>query len=309
MRKNGHSDAVVKIKKYIDGHLREPITAKELAAAAGYSQYHMIRLFKKETGLSPFEYIRQKRLVSSAFELRRGKHKVIDVALNFVFDSHEGFTRAFSNAFGISPKRFVKFLEPNGWLIPYRYLDRQKNRSEESNMETKSTVIFTQLIERPARKLLVYRSKNAAEYFGYNEEIAKEPPGSLNGMHPWDYLCGVKEALYEPVGVWLPESMRLTEKGIYAHAVEVPEDYSGDIPEGFDLLGLPPCKYLIFQGEPYDDEKYGEAVGACMANIGRFDPEVYGYVFDDDIAPRFQLAPMGWRGYIEGRPVKEIITA
>lgn len=309
MRKNGHSDAVVKITEYIDGHLREPITAKDLAAAAGYSQYHMIRLFKKETGLSPFEYIRQKRLISSAFELRRGKLKVVDVALNFVFDSHEGFTRAFSNAFGISPKRFVKFPEPNGWLIPYHYLDRQKNRSEESNMETKSTVIFTQLIERPARKLLVYRSKNAAEYFGYNEEIAKEPPESLNGMHPWDYLCGIKEALYEPVGVWLPESMRLTENGIYAHAVEVPADYSGEIPEGFDLLKLPPCKYLIFQGEPYDDEKYGEAVSACMANIGRFNPEVYGYIFDDDIAPRFQLAPMGWRGYIEGRPVKEIKKA
>lgn len=173
-------------------------------------------------------------------------------------------------------------------------------------METKSTVIFTQIIERPARKLLVYRSKNASEYFEYNEEIANEPPASLNGMHPWDFLCGVKEALYEPAGVWLPEKMRLTEKGVYAHAVEVPTDFSKDIPEGFDLLDLPPCKYLIFQGEPYDDEKYGEAVGACMANIERFDPKVYGYAFDDDIAPRFQLAPMGWRGYIEGRPIKEI---
>ena len=176
-------------------------------------------------------------------------------------------------------------------------------------METKTTVIFTQIIERPARKLLVYRSKNAAEYFEYNGEIANEPPKSLNGMHPWDYLCGVKEALYEPVGVWLPKAMRLTEKGVYAHAVEVPTDYFGDIPEGFDLLELPPCKYMIFQGEPYDDEKYGEAVGACMANIEKFDPKVYGYAFDDEIAPRFQLAPMGWRGYIEGRPVKEINKA
>lgn len=306
MEKNSRSETVNRITDYIDAHLHEPITANDLAKAAGYSQYHMIRVFKKETGMPPFEYIRQKRLISSAFELRRGKLRVIDVALDFVFDSHEGFTRAFSNAFGIPPKRFAKFPEPYGWLIPYRYLDRQKNKSEECTMETKSTVIFTQIIERPARKLLVYRSKNAAEYFGYNEEIAKEPPKSLNGTHPWDYLCGIKEALYEPVGVWLPKAMRLTEKGVYAHAVEVPTDYSADIPEGFDLLELPPCKYLIFQGEPYDDDKYGEAVGACMSKIGRFDPKVYGYEFDDDTAPRFQLAPMGWRGYIEGRPIKEI---
>lgn len=309
MEKNGHSAAVIKIMNYIDEHLHEPITANELATAAGYSQYHMIRIFKKETGLSPFEYIRQKRLVSSAFELRRGKLRVIDVALDFVFDSQEGFTRAFFNAFGISPKRFAKFPEPNEWLIPYCYLDRQKNKSEERNMENKTTVIFTQIIERPARRLLVYRSKNAADYYRYNEEIASEPPESLNGMHPWDYLCGVKEALYEPVEVWLPKSMRLTENGVYAHAVEVPTDYSVNIPEGFTLLELPPCKYLIFQGEPYDDEKYGEAVGACMENIERFDPEVYGYAFDYEIAPRFQLAPMGWRGYIEGRPVREIKKA
>lgn len=306
MEKHGHSAAVIKIMDYIDEHLQEPITANELARAAGYSQYHMIRIFKKETGSSPFEYIRQKRLISSAFELRHGKFKVIDVALNFVFDSQEGFTRAFSNGFGISPKRFAKFPEPKGWIIPYRYLDRQKNKSEERNMENKTTVIFTQIIERPERKLLVYRSKNAADYYRYNEEIASEPPVSLNGMHPWDYLCGVKEALYEPVGVWLPKAMRLTENGVYAHAVEVPTDYSKDIPEGFDLLELLPCKYLIFQGEPYDDEKYAEAVGACMSNIERFDPEVYGYAFDDEISPRFQLAPMGWRGYIEGRPIREI---
>ncbi len=306
MENSSHSQAVEKMKKFIDEHLQEPITANDLAAAAGYSQYHTIRIFKKETGSPPFEYIRQKRLVSSAFELRRGERRVIDVALDFVFDSQEGFTRAFSNCFGISPKRFAKVPEPTGWLIPYRYLDRQNNKSEVCNMENKQTVIFTQIIERPARKLLFYPSKNAAEYYEYCEEIAADPPESLNGMHPWDYLCGIKKALYEPVGVWLPASMRPTKNGIYAHGVEVPADYSDDIPEGFKMIDLSPCKYLIFQGEPYNDEKYEEAVGTCMGNIAKFNPEVYGFAFDDNIAPKFQLAPMGWRGYIEGRPVKEI---
>ncbi len=86
MENNSHSQAAEKMKKFIDGHLQEPITAKALAAAAGYSQYHAIRIFKKETGTSPFEYIRQKRLVSSAFELRRRERRIIDVALDFVFD-------------------------------------------------------------------------------------------------------------------------------------------------------------------------------------------------------------------------------
>ncbi len=302
---NENSEIVLKIQRYADEHLQEPITARELAQAAGYSQYHIIRIFKKETGMSPFEYIRQRRLISSAFELRRGKFRVIDVALDYVFDSQEGFTRAFSNGFGISPKRFASLPEPNGWLIPYRYLNRRNNK-EVYDMESKATVIFTQIVERPVRKLLVYRSKNASEYFEYCEETKAGMPDGTSCMSVWDWLCGVKEALYEPIGVWLPKSMRLTEKGVYAHAVEVPADYAGEVPKGFDLLDLPPCRYMIFQGEPYDDEKYGYAVGECMKHIDRFNPEVYGYAFDEETAPRFQLAPMGWRGYIEGRAVRKI---
>jgi len=306
MENNSHSDAVIRIMKYVDEHLHEPITANELAMAAGYSQYHIIRIFKRETGMSPFEYIRQKRLITSAFELRCGKLRIIDVALNYVFDSQEGFTRAFSNAFGISPNRFAKIPEPKGWLIPYRYLDRRKKRMEDLNMEQKTAVIFTQIMERPARKLILFRSKSAAEYYEYCEEVGG---GTPENPAPWDILCGIKDALGEPMGVWLPESMRPAGTGIYAHAVEVAADYSGEIPSGFDVIDLPPCKYMIFQGEPYDDEKYDEAVGACMAILERFNPKVYGYSFDDEIAPRFQLAPMGWRGYIEGRPVTEIVKA
>lgn len=305
MGENNYSEVVIRIRQYIDEHLQEPITARELAETVGYSQYHIIRIFKRETGMSPFEYIRYKRLVSSAFELRRGKLRVIDVAIDYVFDSQEGFTRAFSNSFGISPKRFASQPEPNGWLIPYCYLNRRKNKSEVCDMENKATVIFTQIIERPARKLLVCRSRHSAEYFEYCEETRSvHPEGNAS---PWDYLCGVNEALYEPIGVWLPKSMRLTEKGVYAHAVEVPVNYKGEIPEGYDLLDLSPCKYLIFQGQPYDDDNYGEAVGDCMKHIEKFNPEVFGYAFDEEIAPHFQLAPMGWRGYIEGRPVREIV--
>ena len=100
--------------------------------------------------------------------------------------------------------------------------------------------------------------------------------------------------------------MRPEGTGIYAHGVEVAADYAGDIPEGFDVIDLEPCKMLVFQGEPYIEEHYQEAVGACMERIEKFNPEVYGYQYADELAPKMQLAPAGWRGYIELRPVKEI---
>ena len=297
------SAVVEQMQNYIKANLQKPITSSDIAKAVGYSQYHAARLFKEETGISPFDYIRRERLIQSAFTLRNSKPKVIDVALDFVFDSHEGFTRAFTNAFGITPKKYANHPKPNGWLIQYRYLDRHKLKSEELVMETKTVVIFTQIMERPARKLVLWRSKKATEYFEYCEEVGCDENDNTT---PWDFLSNIKEALYEPVGVWLPDNMRPEGTGIYAHGVEVAADYESVLPKGFDVIDLEPCKMLVCQGEPYDDENIQEAVGLCMEKFEKFNPEVYGYKYAPELAPRMQLAPMGWRGYIEMRPVKEI---
>ena len=291
--------AIAQIKAYVTKHLHDPITASDLAKVAGYSQYHMTRIFKGETGLSPFEYIRRERLAAAANILRDSKRKVLDIALDFVFDSHEGFTRAFTKRFGITPKKYAIHPPPEGWLIPRYHLNRQKSNMEVTNMDN-TAVVFTQVIERPARKLILKRGVKADEYFAYCDEVGC---GNDDMSAPWDILCNIKEALYEPVGLWLPENMRPEGTGIYAHGVEVAADYAGTIPDGFDVIDLEPCKLLVLQGEPYDDEHFADAVGQCMGRIAKFNPEVYGYRYAPEIAPKMQLAPMGWRGYIELHPV------
>lgn len=296
------SAATERMKVYIAEHLQEPLTASDVAKAAGYSQYHAAKVFKWETGMSPFEYIRRERLTASAHALRRGLYKVLDVALDFVFDSHEGFTRAFTNGFGISPKKYATHPTPDGWLIPYCYLNRSKSNMEETTMN-QTSVIFTQIIERPARKLILKRSYKADDYFSYCEEVGC---GAYDNSAAWDVLGEIKEALYEPVGLWLPDNMRLAETGVYAHGVEVSTDYAGDIPDGFDVIELEPCKLLVFQGEPYSDEDFMTAVGVCMERICKFNPEVYGYQYAPELAPKMQLKPWGWRGYIEMCPVKSM---
>jgi AraC-like DNA-binding protein len=297
------SVAAERMKSYIHQHLRERITAVDVAKAAGYSQYHAARIFKAVTGLSPFDFIRKERLTASAHALRAGKCRVIDVALDFVFDSHGGFTRAFSNAFGISSKKYATRPTPEGWLIPFSYLDRSNSDRKDSTMK-ETAVIFTQIIERPARKLILRRSKAAADYFEYATEIGCGKDGQSSDA--WDVLMEIKEALYEPVGLWLPANVRLENTGIYAQGVEVPSDFDGEVPVGFDLIDLPAGKMIVFQGEPYDDEHFEEAVGFCMQHIGSFNPEVYGYQYAPEEAPRMQLAPEGWRGYIEMLPVRSV---
>lgn len=297
------STIVTQMQEYIKTNLREPITASDIAKSVGYSQFYAARLFKTETGMSLFEYVRQQRLIRSAHSLRNGNVRVLTVALDFVFDSHEGFTRAFTNAFGITPKRYASYRNTCGWFVPYHYLNRHKLKSEEKSMEQKKSFIFVQIVERPARKLILRRSKAATHYFEYMEEVGCRTPEK---KEPWDILCDIKEAIYEPVGLWLPESMRPEGTGVYAHGVEVPADYAGAVPDEFDICELPPCQYLIFQGEPYDDEQYEQEVSACMDYVDSYNPEVYGYEWAAEMGPKFQLAPMGWRGYIEGRPIRKL---
>ena len=158
--------------------------------------------------------------------------------------------------------------------------------------------IFVQVAERPRRKLLLKRGVKADEYFAYCEEV---------GCDVWGVLCSVKEALYEPVGLWLPRHLITPGTSVYVQGVELPMDYNKPIPEGYELMELPSCTMMVFQGEPFEDERFGEAIEEVWAKIAAFKPEIYGYQWAGEEAPRIQLAPMGYRGYIEARPVKKLI--
>jgi AraC-like DNA-binding protein len=116
--------AVQQMQDYIENHISEKITLFELAGAGGYSPWHSSRIFKELTGKAPFDYIRSRRLSCAALKISSEKVKVIDVAFDFVFDSHEGFTRAFSRQFGLAPYFYGKSIsEPAKLFLPERVQD------------------------------------------------------------------------------------------------------------------------------------------------------------------------------------------
>ena len=83
----------------------------------------------------------------------------------------------------------------------------------------------------------------------------------------------------------------------------LPED-NAPVPEGFDMIELPEAEYLVFQGEPFREENYCQAIQAVQHAISKYDPALIGYDWDDE-NPRIQLEPRGERGYIEMRAVKQ----
>ncbi len=292
--------AVQRMQLYIEEHLKEPITLHRLAHAAGYSPWHAARIFKALTGKSPFEYIRAVRLSRAAVRLREEEVKIVDVAFDFVFDSHEGFTRAFSKQFGCTPQQFVRERPPFKAFMPNNvretYLALLKGEKIMAE-NTKTSTVFVQVVDRPARKLLLKRGVKAADYYAYTEEV---------GCKVWDVLTGVRQALYEPIGMWLPPKFQKPGTSTYAQGVEVPLEYADPLPKGFDLIELPPCKMMIFQGQPYDDADFEAAISSLWETIKNYKPEIYGFRWADDDGPRFQLEPQGYRGYIEGRPVRPL---
>jgi AraC family transcriptional regulator len=286
------------MQDHIARQIKAPISLQELARAAGYSPWHSARIFKELTGKTPFEYIRALRLSRAAAELRDDNVRIIDVALDFVFESHSGFTRAFSKQFGISPRDYSQNALPVKLFLPENvrgyYLLKQQGVNMDKNV--RAHTVFVQVMDRPARKLILKRGIKASHYFEYCEEV---------GCDVWEVLSGIKEALYEPIGMWLPEKFRRPGTSLYAQGVEVPLNYAGKMPEGYELTELPSCKMMVFQGPPYDDAKFQDAIGDLWEIMKTYNPEIYGFQWADEDGPRFQLAPMGYRGYIEARPVRE----
>ena len=288
-----HIEAVQRMQDYIETNLDKIITTADLANASRYSPWYSYRLFVELLHMTPAVYIRRLRLSKSALRLRDEKVKIIDVALDSGFESVDGYQRAFYKEFGCNPYEYSIRLTPIYLFKPYGI--KYANRKESKDMsEVKS--VFVQVIEKPERKVIIKRGKEATEYFKYSEEV---------GCDVWGLLCSMKSICGEPVCIWLPKKYIAEGTSEYVQGVEVAMDYSGEIPEGFDVIELPKCKYIMFQGEPFEEEDFCEAIEEIWSAIKKYNPTAIGYKWDDS-NPRIQLEPIGTRGYIELHPVKDI---
>lgn len=286
--------AVQRMQDYIEAHLDEKITLSELARAAVFSPWYSYRLFQHYTGLTPADYIRRFRLSRSALKLKNGDCRVTDVAFELGFGSVDGYTRAFFREFGVLPGTYAQDPSPITLFVPYgaKFRAMRKDNTDMKNTNN----IFIQVIRKPARKAVIKRGICAEDYFPYCEEVGCDVWGTLMSM---DSLCG------EPVCMWLPENMKTPGTSTYVQGVEVSADFDGAVPYGFDVISLPNAEYLMFQGEPFAEEDYCDAISAVRYAIDRYDPSVIGYCRDKD-NPRIQLEPRGERGYIELIAVKPL---
>src|SRR5229473_7571200 len=89
---------------YIESHLGEALTLDEISGVAGISRFHMVRAFATATGCSVMRYVRARRLTEAARALASGAPDILSLALDADYGSHEAFTRAFRDHFGVTPE-------------------------------------------------------------------------------------------------------------------------------------------------------------------------------------------------------------
>lgn len=284
--------AVQRMQDYIEENLEQEIALADLARVSYFSPWYSYRLFRECLSLTPTEYIRKFRLSRAALRLRDENCRILDVAFDLGFGSVDGFTRAFCREFGCNPSDYAKNPVPIPLFVPYgaKYRELRKEKMDMSELQS----IFIQVVHKPERLCLVKRAVHAVDYFSYCEEVSCDLWGLLLSMRS---LCG------EPVCMWLPEKYRKPGTSAYVQGVEVETDYMGIVPDGFDVITLPEADYLMFQGPPFDEEDYCEAIQRVQHAMEEYDPAAIGYQWDDG-NPRIQLEPRGERGYVELRAVK-----
>lgn len=93
---------------WIDDNLHQPLRIDDIARHAGYSKWHLQRLFSHYKGESLGHYVRKRKLQMAARDLRDTNEKVFDISLKYGFDSQQTFTRVFSRAFSQPPGAYRK---------------------------------------------------------------------------------------------------------------------------------------------------------------------------------------------------------
>jgi AraC family transcriptional regulator len=95
----------IKALWYIESHLSGELSLEVIAEAVRVSRFHLCRAFAVSTGSSLAGYVRGRRLSEAARALAEGAPDILAVALDWGYGSHEAFTRAFRQHFGLPPEQ------------------------------------------------------------------------------------------------------------------------------------------------------------------------------------------------------------
>lgn len=289
---------VQRIVEEIDRCIREgkdeQLTLKRLAQKVGYSEFHFSRKFKETAGMSLRDYLRYRRLAFALKRLRDTEGEILEIALEYGFSSQEAFTRAFKEAYGVTPGEYRKNPVPVALRTMIRPFDCYLLENGKTGMQDTGTEVKIYFVTIPAHKFLHIRNYESVGYWDFWQKQSRIPGqdcetvcGLLDSVGGKLDDAGGTEAdsgsgqimafLNDPAGRICSWGIPLAE----CYGVRLPADYAGEVPPQMILTDIAEGEYIVFEHGSFDFETENGMVEAKMEKaMKEFDYAESGYCLD-----------------------------
>ena len=157
-----------KVLDYMEENLYEDMDLDGLASIAGYSKYHFLRVFKETFSMTPFEYVRRRRITESARDIADTDEAISQIGYKHGFNSKENFTRAFKSEHHILPS-------------DYRNVDSSLKLLHRNNGDSDEFVLTPKMIELKPFSATVYKSDEEDPTKFWNKYNCGGFSGKLSG--------------------------------------------------------------------------------------------------------------------------------
>lgn len=262
-------DLIQKTIDFIEDNLNDKITVEALAKIAGFSTYHYYRVFNSFVNMPVMEYVTRRKLQYALYHLGNGG-RVLDVSLNYGFETHAGFTKAFKKCFGYAPD-FYRMHAPSG-------LPQKVNLRKLKENKTGGIIMQPKIIDRDGFKIVGYEFKTTLRNNAHSRDI----PAFWNECN----IEGKESKLYNTqnpprhgeYGICDNSNME-TDEFSYVLGVEV-TDFS-KVLEDMYTLEVPSATYAIFTTPLVDDPDFVSSIqGTWKYILEEWFPNS-GYEIDD----------------------------
>ena len=282
------------IDRCIKNNNDDSLTLKHLAQSLGYSEYYVSRKFKEISGMQLRDYLRYRKLAFALKQIRDTDCGILDIALNYGFSSHEAFTRAFKEAYGLTPSKYRQNPVPVVLRTVIRPFDCYLLGIGGTGMAKSTDSIKTYFVTIPAHKFLHIRNYESIGYWDFWQKQSLIPgqdcetisglldsiKGKLDDLGGDESDSGsgqVMAYINEPTGRICSWGIPIAE----TYGARLPADYSGEIPPQMQLMDVSEGEYIVFEHGPFDFETENTAVEAEMEKaMKEFDYRKSGYRLD-----------------------------
>lgn len=229
---------------YMEEHLTESTDYEKIACEMNISVFYFQRIFTILCGMSPGEYIRNRRLSLAGSELVSTDHRIIDIALKYGYDTPEGFTRAFTKFHGAAPNVVRRNHLPIKSFAPLRIsISVKGGKSMNYRIVEKEAFTVLEKVENHAvitdkNKHAVITDKNKYEISDFWDRVKKD--GTVQTLV--NALADGKKNL---MGICYNDSSNSSESFSYSVAAVCDENCT--VPDGYRINCIPARTWAIFE--------------------------------------------------------------